>query len=198
MMKRLYDRGLTTCLGGNISLRVDGGRFLITPSGADKAALRPRDIALVDADGHCLGPARKLSIETAMHRLVLQNRPDVRAVVHAHPVYACAFSAMEGCPIDTRLTAEAWWQLVKPVLVPYHTMGSEALARAVAEAALQGDVLVLANHGVVTMGDSLLSAFEKIDVLERACRMTVLAWQAKRNGCPVRDLTDAQCGQLRP
>lgn len=197
MMRRLYDRGLTTSLGGNISLRVDDDLFLVTPSGLDKASLEPDMIALVTLSGENLDPDLKLSIETEMHRMILMNRSDVTAVVHSHPLYASAFSAMAGFPVDTALTAEAWWQLQKPALVPYRKMGSRALAEAVAAAAKEHDVLAMENHGVVCLGSSLLSAFEKMDVLERACRMTTIAWQATQSGIAVRDLGPSERSELR-
>ncbi len=195
-MARLYRRGLTTSLGGNVSMRVDGKSFLITPSGLDKSSLQGDQVAQVTMEGENLS-SLKLSIETGMHRLVYLARPDVQAIVHAHPLYASVFSALEGCPVDTRLTAEAWWQLGEVAVVPYAKMGTEDLARKVAEKSLRSDVLVMENHGVTCLGRSLLEAFEKIDVLERCCRMTVIAWQATQKGITVRDLDQAQRDALR-
>lgn len=195
-MARLYRRGLTTSLGGNVSVRVDGNSFLITPSGLDKSSLSGDQIAQVTMEGKNLS-SWKLSIETGMHRLIYMARPDVRAIVHAHPIYVSAFSALEGCPVDTRLTAEAWWQLGEVAIVPYARMGTEELARKVAEKSLRSDVLVMENHGVTCLGGSLLEAFEKIDVLERCCQMTVIAWQATQKGIAVRDLDQARRDALR-
>ena len=195
-MRRLYARGLTTSLGGNVSMRLDADHFLITPSGVDKASLTEDQIALVTMEGKNLSPWQ-LSIESEMHRLIYRKRADVRAIIHAHPLYATAFSALKGCPVDTRLSAESWWQLKEVALVPYARMGSEALAWNVAEKALRSDVLVMENHGVTCLGKSLLEAFEKIDVLERCCQMTVITWNATQKGIEVRDLDQARCDALR-
>ena len=106
-MKRAYGRGLTTATGGNVSAR-DGSVMLITPSGKDKASLSADDIASVDIlTGSSLSPGMKLSIETEMHRLVYAARPDIKAIVHAHPVFASLFSASED-KIDTAIIAESW------------------------------------------------------------------------------------------
>ena len=93
-MTRLYDRQLTTASGGNISLRINADLFCITPSALDKGLLTFEDIAVVTLDGKNLTPALRLSIETEMHRLILISRPDCDAVVHAHPTYVSAFTAI--------------------------------------------------------------------------------------------------------
>lgn len=196
MMARLYRRGLTTSLGGNVSLRVDDESFLITPSGLDKSALRWDQIAQVTMKGENLS-SMKLSIETEMHRKIYLSRTDVHAVIHAHPVYVSAFSALEGCPVNTHLTAETWLQLGEVAFVPYAKMGTEELARKVEEKSLSSDVLVMENHGVTCLGRSLLEAFEKIDVLERCCRMTVATWLATQKGIAIHELDRAQRDALR-
>lgn len=190
-MVRLYDRGLTTAGGGNISLRLPDGMFAITPSALDKGNLTPEEIALVTMEGENRTPEKKISIETEMHRLLLAARPDMNAVVHAHPAYATLFSAFGG-GIDTRLTAEAWCLLGDVPVVPYARMGSDALAKAVAHYGETHDVLLMENHGVVTLGKTLLEAFEKIDVLERAARMTVAASTLERSGMVRHDLDEAR------
>ncbi|MFA6695916.1 MAG: class II aldolase/adducin family protein, partial [Sphaerochaeta sp.] len=90
-MTRLYDRQLTTASGGNISMRISKDLFCITPSALDKGLLTPDDIAVVTLDGKNLTPNLPLSIETEMHRLILVARPDIQAIVHAHPTYVSAF-----------------------------------------------------------------------------------------------------------
>lgn len=172
-MKRLYDRGLTTASGGNISLRVDDDTFLITPSALDKGNLTAELIAIVKFDGTNLTPELPLSIETEMHREILLARPDRTAVVHAHPVAACSFASAQPCQIDTRLTAEAYYIMGDVENVPYALMGTKALAQVVSEHIKDHEVLLMENHGAVAVGKNLLRAFDCMELLERAAQMTL-------------------------
>lgn len=174
-MKRLYDRHLTTASGGNISLRLNDDLFCITPSALDKGNLTPDLIAVVNFDGTNLTPHLKLSIETEMHRLTLLKRPDRKAVVHAHPTYACSFSTARECTLSTRLTAEAYYFLGDPVTVPYELMGTTDLAALVAEYAKDHEVLLMENHGALAVGEDLLRAFDCMELLERAAMMNIIA-----------------------
>lgn len=176
MMARLYRTRLTTTSGGNISLRLDGGLFCITPSGLDKAALSPEQIAIVTLDGENLTPHLKLSIESEMHRLLLRARPDVGAVVHAHPCWATLFSAMDGLRIRTDLIAESFFLLGDILTIPYHRMGSPALAEEVCRAMAGGaNVGIMENHGVIALGAGLVQAFDLVEVLENAAKATLAA-----------------------
>jgi L-fuculose-phosphate aldolase len=198
-MRRLYDRALTTASGGNISLRVDKDHFLVTPSALDKGELVADQIAIVTIDGKNLTPNLPLSIETEMHRLTLIARSDARAVVHAHPPFASAFTTIrrgDDHAIDTHLIAESYYILEDPVFVEYRLMGTIDLAEQVAIKAFDHDVLLLENHGVLTVGRSLLEAFDKIELLERACQMTVITRQMAQAGYEVRALDEGRLDQL--
>ncbi len=173
-MRRLYRQGLTTCSGGNISLRLDDGTVLVTPSGLDKGELAADQIALFSPGGENLTPSLKGSIETGMHLAVLKKRPDVMAIVHAHPVTATSFAAMN-MDINCHLTAEAYAILGTPKRAPYCIMGSDGLARIVADCLEHTDVALMQNHGVITVGKTLLSAFDRLEVLEAAAKMTWIA-----------------------
>jgi L-fuculose-phosphate aldolase len=175
-MRRLYARGLTTASGGNISCRTGDGSFAITASKLDKAVIGATGVGLVTAAGVNLTPGLALSIETAMHLAIYAKRPDVRAIVHAHPVFASAFSAAS-VPLNTRLTAEAYAILGVPVFIPYALMGTPELASQVADALATGCCGVLENHGVIALGTDLLEAFDRIEVLENAARQTVILMQ---------------------
>lgn len=172
-MTRLYNKDLTTCSGGNISMRIDDRLVAITPSQVDKGNLTANDIGIVDLDGNNLTPSLKLSMETGMHLAVYKARPEVKAVVHAHPVTATSFTAA-GREISTELTGETWALLQKPVLAPYAIMGSSDLAERVAEATLTGDIVMMENHGILTVGDTLFSAYNRLEVLESAARITLI------------------------
>jgi len=174
-MRRLYERGLTTTSGGNISLRVTDRDILYTPSKLDKAVLGKEHIGVLRMDGVNLTPELKPTVEMGMHLAVYTARPDARAIVHAHPLTVSAFSAAE-VRIDTRLVAEAYAIVGRPGLVDYEPFGSEALAKSVAGAiAVPGrNCLVLANHGALAVGESLIEAFDRIEVLEAAARITLM------------------------
>jgi L-fuculose-phosphate aldolase len=170
-MKRLYLRGLTSVSGGNTSLRLDDNLFCITSSSTDKSLLTEADIGVVTMKGENLTPHLKLSIESKLHHLILLKREDVKAVIHAHPIYTTALSATS-CPININLSGEFKSLLKTIVKVPYKTMGSVELAESVSDALLESDVAVMENHGIVAVGKTLFEAFEKIEAAENCAKMT--------------------------
>lgn len=170
-MRRLYKNGLTTASGGNISAR-EGHRVLITPSATDKGLIRGKEIGMLTLKGKNLTPHLKPSIESALHIGIYNVRPDVHAIVHAHPFVATSFTATKKT-IDCTLIAEARAILGIPVVAPYALMGTGELAKIVAKAATGSvNVILLENHGIVCLGKDLLSAFDRLEVLEAAARMT--------------------------
>ena len=173
-MRRLYKQGLTTTSGGNISLRISDEIIVITPSATDKGRMRWKEVGILDMQGNNLTPSLKPSIESEMHLAIYSRRPEVKAIVHAHPVCASAFTAIK-IRINTNLTAEARAILGKPLMVPYALMGTAELAARVAEKTSASDLLLLENHGILTTGSSLLQAFDRIEVLENAAKMTLIA-----------------------
>lgn len=172
-MRRLYDQGLTTTSGGNISMRISKELVLITPSGTDKGRMKWEEIGIMTIDGKNLTPTLRPSMETGMHLSIYRRRDDIKAIIHAHPVFATSFTAMN-CKIDTCLIAEAAAILSEPLMVPYALMGSSALAEMVSESSLKSDILLLENHGILTVGSGLLQAFDRVEVLENAAKMTVI------------------------
>jgi L-fuculose-phosphate aldolase len=172
-MRRLYNHGLTTTSGGNISLRISEEIILITPSATDKGTMRWREVGIISILGENLTPDLKPSIESEMHLSIYRKKREVIAVVHAHPVFASSFTAMK-CNIDTNLTAEATAILGTPLMVPYALMGTKDLAAIVSESIQKSDILLLENHGILTTGANLLQAFDKIEVLENAAKMTLI------------------------
>lgn len=172
-MRRLYKHGLTTTSGGNISLRLSDELILITPSATDKGRMKWKEVSIVNIRGENLTNHLKPSIETAMHLSIYKKKKEVLAIVHAHPVFASLFTAIKA-KINTNLTAEAKAILGDPLLVRYAVMGSAALAEVAAENILKSDILLLENHGILTTGSNLLQAFDKIEVLENAAKMTLL------------------------
>ncbi len=175
-MRRLYKRGLTTTTGGNISVLLPNKVLLITASQTDKARMKAHEVALVDMHGRQLSTSLKPSMETAMHIAIYKKRPDVRCIIHAHPPLATAFAAAHQT-INTALTGEGRALLGQPALAPYALMGSSELARNVADLAAYTHVVLMANHGVITLGKSLMEAFERMEVLENNARTDLLCRQ---------------------
>lgn len=172
-MRRLYERNLTTISGGNISFRITNQIILITPSATDKGRMKWKEIGISTIFGENLTPDLKPSIELDMHLSIYKNKKDVMAIIHAHPVFASSFTAMN-VKINTALTSEACAILGDPVVVPYALMGSAELANLVAENIMTSGILLLENHGILATGSSLLEAFDKVEVLENAAKMTII------------------------
>lgn len=178
-MRRLYAHGLTSTSGGNISFMISDDVILLTPSATDKGRMKWKEVGIMTILGENLTTDLKPSIESEMHLSIYRKKKEVKAIVHAHPVFASAFTAMN-CPIDTTLTAEAAAILGVPVMVPYALMGTAGLAEKVSEKIINSDILLLENHGILTTGSSLLQAFDRIEVLENAAKMTVIVELMKR------------------
>ena len=172
-MKRLYRQGLTTTSGGNISSRISQDIIVITPSATDKGRMKWKEVGVMSILGENLTPDLKPSIEHVLHLNIYKKRADVAAIVHAHPVFASSFTAMN-FPINTSLTAEARAICGEPHFVPYALMGSEELAEIAAEHSIEAEILLLENHGILTTGETLLQAFDKLEVLENAAKMTLI------------------------
>jgi L-fuculose-phosphate aldolase len=173
IMRRLYERGLTTTSGGNISCRLSDDLIAITPSATDKGEMRWKEIAIMTYDGKNLTPDQKPSIESGMHISIYNENAEVSAIVHAHPPFASAFTAMN-YKIDTSLTAEAQALLGEPAIAPYALMGTPELAEIVGRKVHSSNVVLLKNHGILTTGPSLLHAFNMLEVLEAAAKMTFI------------------------
>lgn len=173
-MRRLYERGLTTSLGGNVSLKVSEDIILITPSGLDKGTINNDQIGEMRLDGTNLTPKLKPSMETPMHLAIYTARPDIKAIIHAHPVTTSTFAASK-TSINCRLLAESRLFLKDVQTAPYACMGTPQLAESVVHAlATNGNAVLLANHGALTVGESLLQAFDRMEVLESAAKITLM------------------------
>ncbi len=172
-MRRLYDQGLTTTSGGNLSVRFSEDEILITPSASDKGRMKGAEIGIMDISGKILSKF-KPSIESSMHLKIYAARPDVKAIVHAHPVVASTFAATNA-QINCRLLAESYAILGKLEYAPYRLMGTEGLADVVAKTAKYANCIIMKNHGVLAVGKSLLEAFDRLEVLETCAKMTLIS-----------------------
>lgn len=172
-MRRLYQQKLTTTSGGNVSFRIDDEHILITASQTDKARISPGEIGVVDLSGKSKTPELKLSMETGMHLSVFRKRKDVKAIVHAHPVHASVFCVTDK-DINCCLMGEQRYVLGTPLKAEYALMGTPELAEIVSEVARKTNVVLMKNHGILCVGESLLQAFDRLEVVEAAARTTLL------------------------
>jgi L-fuculose-phosphate aldolase len=172
--RRLYDRGLIAGAEGNVSVRVRPGCILVTPAGVAKADLRPSDLVAIDARGRRRRGAGRPSTEIAMHLRIYASRPDVHAVVHAHPPVATGF-AVAGETFASAVLPEVVLGLGPVALVPYATPGTEALADRLEPLLTGHDVFLLSNHGATTIGPSLAVAYSRMESLEHSARILLAA-----------------------
>jgi L-fuculose-phosphate aldolase len=173
-MRRLYKQGLTTTSGGNISVRISADEILISPSQTDKGRMKASEIIRMKTDGTFDNKLFKPSMECGFHIAIYKSRSDVQAIVHAHPVLATSF-AVSHKPINCDLMGESRAILGKPVFASYALMGSGTLANNVALAFENSNVVLMENHGIITAGNSLLEAFDRMEVLENTARINILA-----------------------
>lgn len=173
----MYQREYIVACEGNISVRLGDGRILATPTCMNKGMLEPEDLVVVDCEGRHLEGGRKMSSEAMMHLLFYRMRPDVQAVCHAHPVTATGFAAA-GRALDEALLPEVVIGLGQVPLVRYATPGTPELSQAIEPYAEHYDALLLANHGVVTCGPDLLTAFYRMETVEHTAKITLAAENA--------------------
>lgn len=191
-MERIYRYRMTTTSGGNLSILDDDGSIWITPARVDKGGLRREDVIRIRPGGSAEGPHRPSS-EFPFHKAIYTARPDLRAIVHAHPVALVAFSICRKAP-DTRLLPTARRVCGSVGFASYALPGSETLGRRIADTFAEGsDCVVLENHGVVTAGLDLTQAFQRFETLEFAAKTVI---KARQLGA-VRYLTDAESDRVR-
>jgi len=174
--RRLYKNHLTTSSGGNVSYKLNDDMILITPSAIDKAKVKTSQIGVISVDGTSRTKKIKPSIETQMHLSIYRSRPDIKAIVHAHPPYATSFTASDA-DINCTLIAEARAILGSPLRADYALMGTPKLAALIAETARKTNVILMQNHGIICLGETLLEAFDRMEVLESAAKMTLIVKQ---------------------
>ena len=174
--KWMYRLGFAPGTSGNLSVRLDEKRVLATPTGCSKALLRPVDMVLVDLDGHFLSGTRNVTSEIGMHLAIYHGRPDVHAVVHAHPPIATGFASC-GMALDAPLCAELIMTLGSIPLAPYATTGTDEVGASLVPFMRNHDAILMANHGLVTYGKDLLDAFMKMETCEHFAQVSLTAHQ---------------------
>jgi L-fuculose-phosphate aldolase len=174
--RRLWTRGFVASNDGNISVRLDDRRLLVTPANVSKGFMASDMMVVTDLEGRLLegAPGRVPSSEILMHLVAYQQRPDVGAVVHAHPPLSTGF-AVAGIPLDRAVLAEVVTTLGSIPIADYGTPSTRELADAVAPYVKAHDGLLLANHGALALGRDLFSAYYKMETIEHFARISLVA-----------------------
>ncbi len=172
--RRLYARGYVASNDGNISVRLDADRILTTPKSVSKGFMTPDMMVVTDLAGKKVAGERDPSSELKMHLAVYEHRPDVRAVVHAHPPLATGF-AVAGIPLDKAVLAEVITTLGCIPIADYATPSTTELPDAVRAYIKAHDGLLLANHGALTCGRDLFGAYYKMETVEHFAKISLVA-----------------------
>jgi len=170
--RQMYEKGLIVAAEGNLSVRLGGHSFLVTPAGTCKGDLRVQDLLEIDRLGR--SPQGTATSEWPLHRQIYDLRPKVRAICHAHPPWATAFAAA-GRDLDGSLLTETATLLPRVPLARRALPGSDALAMSIVGHVTDHDAVLMANHGVVTVGLDLRAAFNLLETVERLAQVTLLA-----------------------
>lgn len=172
--RRLYNKGFAAGNDGNISYRLAENEVLCTPTFISKGFMKPDDLCIVDMQGNQLSGRRKRSSEILLHLTIMRERPDVKSVVHCHPPHATAFAvAREAIPQCVLPEVEVF--LGDVPITKYETPGGQAFADTVLPFVQKANVIILANHGTVSYGDSVEHAYWWTEVLDAYCRILLLA-----------------------
>ena len=169
----LYERSYVVSSDGNVSVLLEDGRVLATPTMTCKGRMTEDLLALTDLEGRSLNGSRASS-ELAMHLLIYRERPDVRAVCHAHPPHGTAF-AVAGLPIDQPILSEVILTLGCVPLAEYGTPSTEELTNAMRPLIKHHNALLMANHGAVAYGSDLWQAFDRLETLEHTAKIAILS-----------------------
>jgi L-fuculose-phosphate aldolase len=191
IISRIYKNGMTTTSGGNVSIIDENGDIWVTPSAIDKGSLRPEDINCVKADGTILGP-HKPSSEFPFHIAIYKIRPDLKAIIHAHPPALVSFSIARVIP-DTNVIPQAKYVCGPIGYAEYAIPGSDELGKKIADVFAQDySAVIMENHGTVVGGTDMKDAYQRFETLE-FCARTII--NAKTIG-KVKTLTDEQIDEF--
>ena len=171
--RMLHERGFVAAMDGNLSVRLPDDRILVTPTCVSKGAMRPADMVIVDLEGERLAGRRNVTSEIGMHLLVYRMRPDVQAIVHAHPPTATGFAAA-GMALTEPLVCEVVMGLGCIPLARYGTPGTSELAQTLEPYVPDYDAILMSNHGVVTYGDTLEHAYMKMETVEHFAQIALV------------------------
>lgn len=188
----LYDRGYVVSNDGNVSARTERGTILITPSGVGKGRMTPDMLVETDLDGHILSGDRHPSSESKMHWMVYRERSDVNAVVHAHPPMSTAFAVCRR-PLTEKYLAELVVGLGEVPVTEFAMLSTDEVPNSVKPFVRDHFAVLLANHGALAWGPSLLSAFDRLETVEQTAKVYYYVGQM---GCGV-EMTEEQADTLK-
>ena len=169
----MYERSYVVSSDGNVSVRLDDGRILATPTMTCKGRMTDDLIAITDIEGRALNQ-RRASSELAMHLLIYRERPEIKAVCHAHPPHGTAF-AVAGLAIDQPILSEVILTLGCVPLADYGTPSTDELTHAMQPLVKHHNALLMANHGAVAYGENLWQAWDRLETLEHTARIAILS-----------------------
>jgi L-fuculose-phosphate aldolase len=170
----VHEKGWVAANDGNLSVRLDGGRILVTPTMVSKGKMRPEDLIICDLLGNKIEGRGERTTEIGMHTVIYEMRPDIHAVVHAHPPVSTGF-AVCGRPLNQAIVPEIIVQLGCVPVAEYGRPGTSALSDGLKPLIPRYDALLLANHGAVTYGDDLHKAYYRMETLEHLARIALVA-----------------------
>jgi len=172
--RMMYERGWIAANDGNITARIDPERILATPAGVCKGSMLPEDLIVCDNHGDRVSGKRERTTEMGMHIAIYQARPDIRAVVHAHPPVSTGF-AVAGRSLNLALMPELVVSLGSVPLADYGLPGTPALAEGMLPYIPKFNAILLANHGAVCYGEGVPEAYARMETLEHLARITLVA-----------------------
>ncbi len=187
--RRMYARGYTASNDGNISARLGHDRLLMTPKSVCKGFMTADMMCVTDLEGRKIQGDRDPSSEMLMHLEVYRQRPDVQAVVHAHPPIATGF-AVAGIPLDRAVLAEVLTTLGSIPIAEYATPSTRELPEAVRKYIKAHDGMLLANHGALTVGGDLYGAYYKMETIEHFAKISLVARLLGRENLLAREEVD--------
>jgi L-fuculose-phosphate aldolase len=173
--RRMHEKNFVAANDGNISVRLDANRVLTTPTGVSKGFMAPESMVIVDLEGRPFS-AGKPSSEILLHLFVYRERPDVQAVVHAHPLHATGF-AVAGISFEECITPEIIVTLGSIPLAPYGTPSTQRLPDTLRPYIHHHDAFLLANHGAITAGKDLWEAYYRMERLEHYAHIIFISRQ---------------------
>jgi L-fuculose-phosphate aldolase len=172
--KLVFQKGWVAANDGNITIRLDAGRILATPTGVCKGLMHPDDLIIVDMQGNKISGRAERTSEIAMHLKIYELRPDIKAVVHAHPPVATGF-ATAGKSLNLGLLPEVVIGLGCVPLADYGLPGTPELTEPMLPLIPKYDALMMANHGAVCYGEDVFKAYFRMETMEHFARITLVA-----------------------
>lgn len=194
LARSLFERGYTVGGAGNLSVRLDENRILVTPTGSSLGRLQAERLSVLDMEGNVL-EGDKPSKESIFHLAMYRKNPNCKAIVHLHSTYLTALSCLENLDTNNAMKAFTPYYVMrvgKLPVIPYYRPGDSNIARELGERALDGKAFLLANHGVVVTGSDLVDAVDNTEELEETAKLHFIL-----QGQKVRYLTDDEVNDLK-